>query len=98
MAQIIIGKANTYNIFSTITDSPVFESALTLDQLKYYINEELGRKGIADLEKRLDRVNKKGTSSMLSKSLEDEVGVFLECEKITLLEFIEKYLKVKNKL
>lgn len=34
MSKIIIQKDSAYNVYSTIVDGPIFESALTLVQLK----------------------------------------------------------------
>ena len=65
MANLIIHHNGAYNLYSTIVDSPVFESALTLQQLKVYIAEQEGVSGIMVFDQRLVRANKTGCSSYL---------------------------------
>lgn len=96
MGYTIIGNNDQYNIYSSVSDSPVFESALTKDQLKEYIKEETGKKGLKELKERLVRVDSKGTSSLLSSTLEEDICVFLANKKITLDEFKETYLSFKE--
>ena len=96
MAQTIIGHNNVYNLFSSITDTPVFESGLTLHQLKDYIKEELGNSGLASFDQRISKVSINGTSCAVSRNLEEDVSIYLEREDTTLEEFIEEYLTFKK--
>jgi hypothetical protein len=46
MAHFILHKDGAYNVWSTIVDAPIYESALTLDQLKQaepWTDERLAR-------------------------------------------------------
>jgi hypothetical protein len=62
MAHFIIHRNGVYNIYSTITDSPLFDNGLTLEQLENYTKEEYGNHGLEGLPQRLRRAQKTGTS------------------------------------
>ena len=62
MAQLILHKDGAYNIFSTIVDALLYESALTKDQLTEAIRIEHGEAGVIALDKRLDRAHETGCS------------------------------------
>jgi len=98
MAQTIIGHNNVYNLFSSITDTPVFEGGLTLHQLKDYIKEELGNSGLASFDQRISKVSINGTSCAVSRNLEEDVSIYLEREDTTLEEFIKKYLTLSGEV
>lgn len=95
MSTTIIGKDGVYNFFSSISDAPLFESGLTKKHVEEYIREEFGNQGIKNLTKRLERVAKKGTSSYVEESLEDDISIFLSNNNLSLGAFINKYLTIK---
>lgn len=59
-----------YFEWSTIVDAPV-TYPMTLEELRAYIKEEFGLQGLDLLEKRLERIEANGTSSLLGTTLED---------------------------
>lgn len=59
-----------YLEWTSICDAPVV-FGMSLEEFKKYYRDEYGRVGSEDLAKRLERVEAKGTSSMLDASLED---------------------------
>ena len=62
MAQLILHKDGAYNIFSTIVDAPIYDSAITLNQLTDVIRHEHGEEGIRGLTGRLNRAHETGCS------------------------------------
>lgn len=96
MALSIIGHNNVYNLYCSISDYPYFVSGLTLELLTKFIEDEYGKEGLSKLKDRLTRVHKKGTSSYISSSLEDEVCIFLEEHEMTIEKFISIYLTIKE--
>jgi hypothetical protein len=95
MPQWIIYKDGAYNLFSTVVDAPVYESALTSDQLREAMREKFGQTGLDALPERLDRAHKTGCSSIDGTTL-------LECiagnrsgpkeAEMPAGEFIERFL------
>lgn len=59
-----------YMDWSTIVDAPI-TCGLTLDEFKSYYKEQFGARGMQDLPQRLERVEKKGTSSHIHKNRDD---------------------------
>jgi hypothetical protein len=59
-----------YFEWSTVVDAPI-TFGMSLEEFKKYYKEEYGRKGMDDLEQRLERVEEKGTSSRIHKSVDD---------------------------
>lgn len=99
MAQIILHKDGAYNIYSTIMDAPLFESALSLLQLKEYIKDEFGEDGLRNLYRRLERAHEIGCSAYDASDLED----CLCCNRagknektLSYKEFIKKYLTLEK--
>lgn len=62
MATLILYKDGAYNLFETIADRPLYESALTLEQLTEIIRQEFGEKGLCELPLRLERAHGTGCS------------------------------------
>lgn len=77
MARIICHHNGKYNIYSSIADGFLYERGLTKDELEQAIQEELGRRGLDDLPRRLERAHQTGHSSMEGGSLEE----FLHCNR-----------------
>ena len=71
MGHIIIHRDGAYNIHSTVTDAPLFESARTLTQLTKAIKEECGNAGLRGLPPQLERAHERGASGMLDACLEE---------------------------
>lgn len=76
MPQFIVklseGQQSWYLLHSTVVDAPI-TYGMSLDQFKKFYQEEYGRQGMEELEKRLARVEAKGTSSMMHASAEDAI-------------------------
>lgn len=73
MSHTIIHHKGVFNLYSSISDSPVFESGLTVAQLEQYIKQQYGAQGLRNLEERIKRAQLKGTSSHLAMSLDSEI-------------------------
>lgn len=71
MPKLIIHKNGAYNLYSTVVDAPVYESALTIEQLIDVTFIELGISGLKDLPLRLGRAHKTGCSHVAGFTLED---------------------------
>jgi hypothetical protein len=63
MGMMIVKLEGKYLLWSTSSDSPG-SYGLTLTELRAHIKEEQGNEGLRDLERRLVRVEEKGTSSI----------------------------------
>jgi len=61
MGKFIIKIKDMYYEWSTIVDAPV-TYGMTLKELEEHIRYRYGQEGINELPKRLERVNKQGTS------------------------------------
>lgn len=99
MSSPILFHKNAYNIYSTITDTPIFEKAITLDQLKQYIKAEEGNRGIRNLSSALEQAHISGTSSMLSASLIHQIrcnaaGIDGTC--LSFKNFIDRFLTLES--
>lgn len=70
MSNILYNNGR-YNVYSTISDTFVYESFLTLVQLKKITKEKYGTSGLEDLNSRLERAYAKGTSSYYDKNIEE---------------------------
>jgi hypothetical protein len=98
MPQYIIHKDGAYNIFSTVVDAPYFDSALTLDQLKAYTQEQYGLEGMRQLDARLERAHKKGCSAF-DMDLEECISCNRagpDESEVPLDEFVRKYLTLQE--
>jgi len=99
LAHIILHNNGAYNIFSSILDAPIYEEALTLDELKEEIKREHGDRGMRDLPDRLKRAHKYGNSGLMGdNTLEEAICINRAGENETQMmvdEFIEKYMTLK---
>lgn len=66
-------KGAKYLEYSTITDTPI-TSAMTREAFEAYYLEEYGRSSMHTLKERMERVDRKGTSSRRDSSAEDTVS------------------------
>lgn len=64
MPRIIIKLDDKYFEWSTVVEAPV-TLGLTLEEFIRYYQDEYGRMGLEGLDRRLERVEKYGTSSMV---------------------------------
>lgn len=71
MPQILIHKDGAWNIFSTVVDAPVFEHAITYDDLKYYWYTQYGATSIMNFIESSERAKEHGTSSPMEKSIKN---------------------------
>lgn len=62
MGQLILHHNGAYNLYSTISEGPYYESALTLDQLREIVKEEAAAKALEQLQARLERAHQFGSS------------------------------------
>ena len=95
MSRIILHKEGIYNIYSTEADAPIFKKGISLKQLKAFIQDQCGKKGLEKLPKRLERCHSKGTSRIGSENLSETILRNRAGENDEFLpetEFIEKYL------
>lgn len=66
------GHRDFYLEWSSVVDAPV-TYGLSLDEFKSYYREEYGNSSMAEFERRLDRVNLRGTSCFTADSAEQLV-------------------------
>ncbi|NHR04383.1 hypothetical protein HA052_04155 [Chromobacterium haemolyticum] len=97
MAEVILHNAGAYNLYNTISDGAHFVSALTLDQLRYYIQREYGDAGLKALPARLERAHTTGTSDPEAESLEEflisnQAGA--NGETLSCADFVQKFLTI----
>lgn len=73
--KLIDKKTNTeyYMEWSTVLDAPL-TNGMSLEDFKIAYKEEYGNNGMHELEKRLERVEQKGTSSMLDRNVDDTIS------------------------
>lgn len=90
MADILLHHEGAYNFYCTVSDGPVFQTAVTRDQLEEYYRREYGERGMRDLPERLKRAHEKGSSGFDDRSLAD--AVMLNEEELSTEEFIQRYL------
>lgn len=94
MAHYIIHLDGAYNFWSTVVDSPLFESALTLKQVQFVTKRDQGERGLRDLPRRLERAHATGCSSYI-EDLDDVISVNRagpDESRLSKSEFIAKYL------
>lgn len=72
MGEFIVKLRDHYLVWSTIVDAPITDGG-TLDELKQWIREEYGNRGMETLPERLARVEAKGTSSLRDNSAESAI-------------------------
>lgn len=70
ICKVAEGDQVWYLEWSTVVDAPV-TFGMSLEDFKAYYKDEYGRSSLDELEKRLERVEAKGTSSMIHDSAED---------------------------
>lgn len=99
MANYILYKDGAYNLWSTIVDAPLYDRALTLQELKKILLSEGGESAISDLPARLVRSHATGCSAIFGGTLEDCVSVNRAGPNETCTpydEFVQKYLTVSE--
>lgn len=91
MSRPILFHKNAYNIYSTVTGTPLFEKALTLKQLKQYIKAEEGDCGIRNLPSSLERAHEKGLIHQISCNGAGTNGAYLSPA-----DFISRFLTLEE--
>ena len=95
MAEIILYHKGAYNVYSTISDAPIFESAITLAQLESYIQKRHGRVGYQTLPERLQRAHESGSSGFVDDDLESAISANRAGPNeshLTVRQFVDQYL------
>ena len=96
--QCIIHHEGAYNIYSSISDGPVFDTAITIEELTKWIAAERGRQGVANLPARLERAHETG-SSAIPYDLVDTVFANRagpDETELSLVDFVERFLTLKK--
>lgn len=97
MAQIILHLNGVFNLYSGIADGAIYESGLTLDELKQHYQKEYGNQGLRELDRMFPRALEKGTSSFIHQSLAATIVTNRAGEKESCLsykDFVAKYLTI----
>ena len=92
---MLIGNKDKYNIFSTISDSPIFDEGLSEEELREWYQYEYGKSSMVEFENRLQRCKEKGTSSQIDPDLKSVICCNRAGENESFVpyeEFIKKYL------
>jgi hypothetical protein len=96
MAHILIGLNGKYNIFSTISDAPLYEEAFDEEELREVYRSEYGNASyLFDFEDRFGRCKAKGTSSRIDYDLKSTICCNRAGEdeaELSYDEFVGKYL------
>jgi hypothetical protein len=95
MSQIIIHHDNIFNIYSTVTDVPIFSRGVSAEELREYIKFSFGNQGLEQLPARIERARKIGTSSILGESLEQLIKLNRAGKSeapLPVTEFIDQFL------
>lgn len=90
MPTFIVKIKDYYLEWSTIVDAPV-TYGMSLDEFKAYYQEEYGRDGMRDLDQRLQRVERYGSSHVEGRSAEDILSINRAGPDETDLTFDEIY-------
>ena len=93
MSHFIIKLQEWYFNWSSVVDAPI-TYRMTLEELTAYIQFQYGEQGARELSKRLDRVERKGTSAFLYESAEEVISGNRAGEnetELTLDEIIDQY-------
>lgn len=72
MPRTIIKIKDKYFEWSTVVDAPT-TYGMTEKELYEFVRSQYGEEGVKALPARLERVNTKGTSSYIYKSLADQI-------------------------
>ena len=94
MSNIILHHNGVYNIYSTVSDNPLYEHGLTLEQLTEAIRWHGGQEAIDDLPRRLAHAHATGSSAP-GETLADCISCNCagsEGEHLSVKEFIHVYL------
>jgi hypothetical protein len=73
MGRTIIKLADRYLEWSSIVDAPA-TYGMTLEEFKNYYEQSYGTSSMAELEERLKRVEKTGTSSMSEETVDELIS------------------------
>ena len=73
MGKVICHYQGRYNLYSTVSDRFMFFSSISNEELCVWIRNELGDKGVRELDERLKRAHAKGTSALLDGTLEESL-------------------------
>lgn len=69
---MIIKLAGMYLIWSNVVDAPV-TSGMSLNQFRSFYEDEYGLQGMLELDRRMQRVNAKGTSDMRDSNVDESI-------------------------
>ena len=78
MSELIIHRNGVYNIYSSVSDGPYFESGLTIEQLTLWTKEKYGNVGLERLPGSLERAHLKGSSGLSGRTLADTIASNVE--------------------
>lgn len=73
ICKIASNDQSWYLEWSTVVDAPV-TFGMSLDEFKEYYQDEYGRSGMYELDKRLERVEAKGTSAHIYDSVDEVIS------------------------
>lgn len=94
MSNLILHHNGVYNLYSSVSDGPYYDSGLTLERLKEQTKFFYGCEGLSDLPARLKRAHKTGCSSIHGDTLQECVES--NSEGLSTDEFIAQYLTIKE--
>ena len=95
MPELIVQKDGVFNIFSTVTDSPIFSSGITEEELTEWYREEYGNSGMLALPKRIERARRDcGCSCRIGTTLDECISDWARVHKKSRKEFA-KFLSLE---
>lgn len=98
--NLILHRAGAYQLYSTISDRPCFDRALTLDELTRVIELSEGESAVNALPERLARAHAKGCSSLDDETLADCIALNRAGpneEAVPHDEFVRRWLTLPEK-
>lgn len=72
MSELIVKLKDHYLVWSKISDGPL-TNGLSLDELRIWVRDELGTRGLEQLEKNLPRIDQVGTSRKADRGVADTI-------------------------
>lgn len=92
-------RRDYYLEWSTVVDAPV-TYGMSLEQFRRHYQSEYGNSAMREFDERMKRVEDKGTSSLMHKSVAELVAYNRAGDnetRLTMKELIEKYCQRKGK-
>jgi len=92
MPSYIIHRDGAFNLFTTITDGPVFDRGVTREELETWYRNEYGQQGMRELPARIARALETSCSSLLGDTLQLLIATWARVHHKKADDFIPTFL------